>query len=70
MTLQEFSYMFNNNEFLKTFLIMLVLYLILVVPSQSEDDLQFAVMRGALIVFLFCCIWWAIGNYDVILALI
>jgi len=70
MTLEEFSYMFNNNEFLKAFLIMLVLYLILVVPNQAEDDLQFAVMRGILIVFVFCCVWWAIGNYDVILALL
>lgn len=70
MTLQEFTYMFNHSDFLKTFLVMLVLYFILIIPSQGDNDLQFAVIRGIFIVFLFCCVWWAIGNYDVILAIL
>lgn len=66
MTLQEFSYFFSNNEFARTFLTMVALYCILFIPSQKDIDLQLSVTRGIVLVFLFCCGWWAMGNYDII----
>ncbi len=67
--LSNFVYLLNHNIFLRTFCIMLVLYFILMVPTQKNPDLRAVVLKGILIVFAFCCIWWAIGNYDVVLSM-
>jgi len=48
---------------------MLVLYFILIVPTQKNPDLRVVVLKGILVIFAFCCIWWAIGNYDVVLSM-
>ncbi len=68
--LDKFAYLLNHNILLRTFCIMLVLYFILIVPAQKNPDLRVTVLKGVLIVFAFCCIWWAIGNYDVVLSMI
>jgi len=67
--LDKFAYLLNHNIVLRTFCIMLVLYFILIVPTQKNPDLRAVVLKGILIVFAFCCIWWAIGNYDVVLSM-
>ena len=66
MTLDQFKYAVVHHDFLRTFLVVLVLYIIIMIPL-SKGDMQPEIIKSIFYVFVGICIIWMIGNFDVVL---